>query len=368
MTLAVDVRHRLGAFDLDVAFESGGGLTALFGPSGSGKTSLVNIIGGLIRPDGGRVAVDGRTLVDRDRRVFVPPHRRRIGYVFQDARLFPHLTVSQNLRFGRFFAPAGERYADFGGVVGMLGIGHLLERRPNLLSGGEKQRVAIGRALLASPRLILMDEPLASLDDARKAEIMPYIERLRDDGKVPIVYVSHSLAEVARLANDVILLSAGRVAAAGAAAAVLSRFDLLPEDQRVEAGSLIELTLVGQDEDFGLSVLRSRGGEWRLRRIEAAPGSALRVRVRARDVMIATEKPAGVSALNVLPAVVAAVTEDADGPEALVALDCAGDRLAARITRRSARLMALKAGMPVFAVVKAVTFDTPNAVRPPRGS
>jgi molybdate transport system ATP-binding protein len=366
MTLAVDVRHRLGAFELDVAFESGGGLTALFGPSGSGKTSLVNIIGGLIRPDSGRVAVDGRLLVDRERRLFVPRHKRRIGYVFQDARLFPHLTVSQNLRFGRFFAPAADRYAAFGEVVEMLGIGHLLERRPNLLSGGEKQRVAIGRALLASPRLILMDEPLASLDEARKAEIIPYIERLRDEIRVPIVYVSHSLSEVARLANEVILLSAGRVAAAGPAEAVLSRFDLLPQDQRAEAGSLVELTLVEQDDGYGLSVLRSGAGEWRLRRVDGEPGSTVRVRVRARDVMIATERPEGISALNVLPAVVSDVTEDAGGSEAVVLLDSAGDRLAARITRRSASQMRLKPGMPVFAVVKSVTFDAAGAVRPPR--
>ena len=198
MTLSVAVRHRLGAFELDAAFESGGRLTALFGASGSGKTSLVNIIAGLIRPDKGRIAVDGRVLVDTATRSFVPKHKRRIGYVFQDARLFPHMTVGQNLAYGSWFAPRGERSADREKVVELLGIGHLLQRKPDLLSGGEKQRVAIGRALLASPLLILMDEPLASLDEARKAEILPYIERLRDETRVPIVYVSHSVAEVAQ--------------------------------------------------------------------------------------------------------------------------------------------------------------------------
>lgn len=365
MTLAVDVRHRLGSFDLEVAFESRGRLTALFGPSGSGKTSLVNIIGGLIRPHEGRVSVDSRTLVDTGRRVFMPKHKRRIGYVFQDARLFPHLTVDQNLRYGRFFAPAAERSAHFGEVVEMLGIGQLLARRPSLLSGGEKQRVAIGRALLASPRLILMDEPLASLDDARKAEIIPYIERLRDDGRVPIVYVTHSLAEVARLADEVILLEAGRMRAAGPTADVLSRSSLLPPDLRAEAGSSIELTLFEHDEAYGLSVLRSRGGEWRLSRIDAPPGSRFRVRVRARDIMIATERPAGVSALNILPAVVCEVVAKDGQSEASVMLDCAGDRLVARITRRSTALMGLKAGMPVFAVVKSVTFDAADALWPP---
>src|SRR5690606_11400375 len=161
MTISVDVTHRLGAFRLEARFESAGPLTAFYGPSGSGKTSLVNLIAGLIRPDAGRIAVGGRGLVDTDAGVFVPVHRRRIGYVFQDARLFPHLTVAQNLRYGRFFTPPRERRADAAAVIDLLGIGHLLERRPGLLSGGEKQRVAIGRALLASPRLVLMDEPLA---------------------------------------------------------------------------------------------------------------------------------------------------------------------------------------------------------------
>ena len=215
MSLQVDIRHRLGAFSLDATFETSGRLTALFGPSGSGKTSLVNLIGGLLRPDEGRIVADGRVLVDTAARIFVPKHKRRIGYVFQDARLFPHMTVGQNLRYGRFFTPAAERYSDMDGVVELLGIGHLLDRRPGLLSGGEKQRVAIGRALLASPRLILMDEPLASLDDRRKAEIMPYIERLRDETKIPIVYVSHSVAEVARLATDIVVLDEGKVGGIG---------------------------------------------------------------------------------------------------------------------------------------------------------
>ena len=232
MTLSVDVRHRLGVFELDAAFESGGRLTALFGASGSGKTSLVNVIAGLIRPDSGRVAAEGRVLVDTAKRVYVPKHRRRIGYVFQDARLFPHMTVSQNLAYGSWFAPRGERHAERAVVVELLGIGELLHRKPNRLSGGEKQRVAIGRALLANPRLILMDEPLASLDDARKGEILPYIERLRDETKVPIVYVSHSIVEVARLATDVVVLKAGKVVASGPTADIMQRLDLLPDEER----------------------------------------------------------------------------------------------------------------------------------------
>ena len=361
MTLAVDVRQRLGAFTLQAAFESAGRLTAFFGPSGSGKTSLVNLVAGLGRPEAGRIAVDGRVLVDTERGIWVPAHRRRIGYVFQDARLFPHLTVGQNLGYGRFFRPRAERYADVGKVVELLGIGHLLARRPARLSGGERQRVAIGRALVASPTLLLMDEPLASLDEARKAEILPYVERLRDEGGVPIVYVSHSIAEVSRLATDVVVLAGGRVVASGGAAEVLAERDLLPPEDRDEAGALVELTLRGEDA-WGLSVLVSAAGTWRLPRVAAPVGSRVRVRVRARDVMLAVARPEGISALNVLPGVVAAVAEGA-GTDALVTLDCGGERLLARVTRASVAALGLAPGRAVFAVVKAVTFDRGNTAR-----
>ena len=271
MTLEVAVEKRLGQFELAADFAgAGGGLTAIFGPSGSGKSSLVNLIAGLTRPDRGRITVDGQVLVDTAARIFVPMHRRRIGYVFQDARLFPHLSVRQNLGYGRFFTPRAERYADLDAVVDLLGIGALMGRRPAALSGGERQRVAIGRALVASPQLLLMDEPLASLDEARKAEILPYIERLRDEARIPIVYVSHSVAEVARLASEVVVLTAGRVAATGPVNDILGRLDLFSEDQRDEVGALVALTVVGEDEDFGLTRLRSQGGDWRLPRLGAS--------------------------------------------------------------------------------------------------
>ncbi|TXN60485.1 molybdenum ABC transporter ATP-binding protein, partial [Methylobacterium sp. WL6] len=226
MTLDVAVALRRGAFTLDAAFAAGAGLTALFGRSGSGKTTLIDLIAGLSRPDRGRIVVAGETLVDTDRRIALPVHRRRIGLVFQDARLFPHLSVRSNLGYGRFFAGRRAERAEHDAVVDMLGIGHLLDRQPAGLSGGERQRVAIGRALLARPRLLLMDEPLAALDEARKGEILPYIERLRDEAGIPIVYVSHAVGEVARLANTVVVLEAGRVAAAGPAEAILRRADL----------------------------------------------------------------------------------------------------------------------------------------------
>jgi molybdate transport system ATP-binding protein len=211
MTILVEARHRQGSYTLDAAFETNARVIALFGPSGSGKSTLLNIVAGLIRPDTARVEIDGRVLTDTSAGIQVPIHRRRIGYVFQDARLFPHLSVARNLRYGRRLAPRNELYGSFDEVVSLLGIGHLLDRRPNTLSGGEKQRVAIGRAILASPRLLLMDEPLASLDAARRAETLPYIERLRDELRIPIVYVSHSLEEVERLAREIVRLDQGRI-------------------------------------------------------------------------------------------------------------------------------------------------------------
>ncbi|WP_225028829.1 molybdenum ABC transporter ATP-binding protein, partial [Xinfangfangia pollutisoli] len=227
MTLEVALSHRFAGFTMELSFAAPPGVTALFGPSGSGKTTVVNAVAGLMRPERGRVVLDGRVLTDSAAGTHVPPHRRRIGYVFQDARLFPHLTVRQNLLYGRFFAPKGEgptlpRIAD------LLGLEPLLARRPGALSGGEKSRVALGRAILSRPDLLIMDEPLAALDEARKAEILPYLERLRDLLHLPILYVSHSAAEVARLATTVVLLQAGRVTAAGPAAEVFADPALAP--------------------------------------------------------------------------------------------------------------------------------------------
>jgi molybdate transport system ATP-binding protein len=226
VSLEVDVQHRFGDFALDARFASQGRVSAFFGRSGSGKTSLVHVIAGLVRPEKGRVVVRGQVLVDTEQRIFVPSHRRRIGCVFQDGRLFPHLTVRQNLLYGARVAPRAERSSQLAQVVALLGIEALLARRPDALSGGEKQRVAIGRALLATPQLLLMDEPLASLDRDRKAEILPYLERLRDEIQVPMIYVSHSVAEVARLADTLIVFSAGRVAGCGPTQELIERFDL----------------------------------------------------------------------------------------------------------------------------------------------
>lgn len=360
MTLEVAIDHLQGKFALNAAFQSSGRLTALFGPSGSGKTTLINLIGGLMRPEKGRIAIDGRILVDTNANVFLPKHKRRIGYVFQDARLFPHMTVSQNLRYGRWFTPSGERYASFEQVIELLGIGHLLERRPSHLSGGEKQRVAIGRALVASPKLILMDEPLAALDDARKAEIMPYIERLRDETRIPVVYVSHSIAEVSRLATDIVVLSDGKCVASGPASDIVQRLDLLPEEERGEGGSILEMNVAERDEHFGMTVLRSAAGEIRVPGNAAALGRTVRVRVRARDVMIATERPHGLSALNILSGTISNIGTG-EGALADIGIDCSGQKIVARITRQSVYALDLAVGKPVFAVVKTVSFDGASA-------
>jgi molybdate transport system ATP-binding protein len=213
--LAVDVEKRLGDFSLRARFEAGGGVTAVFGPSGAGKTTLVNMISGLVAPDRGRIAIDDTVLFDSAKRIDLPPHRRRIGYVFQEGRLFPHLSVKHNLDYGRRMRGLPPDAGQLTRVVGLLDIGELIDRRPGNLSGGERQRVAIGRALLMRPRLLLLDEPLASLDVARKREILPYLERLRDEVGVPMVYVSHQAAELRRIATSVVRLSAGRVEAAG---------------------------------------------------------------------------------------------------------------------------------------------------------
>ncbi|MDV2985505.1 UNVERIFIED_CONTAM: molybdenum ABC transporter ATP-binding protein [Methylobacteriaceae bacterium AG10] len=356
MTIDVDVSLRRDGFSLDVAFRAGAGLTALFGRSGSGKTTVIDLIAGLTRPERGRIAIDGTVLLDTGRGIRVPVHRRRIGCVFQEARLMPHLSVRQNLRFGRVFS-RGAGGPDLDAVADLLGIGPLLERRPAGLSGGERQRVAIGRALLARPRLLLMDEPLSALDEARKREILPYIERLRDEAGLPIVYVSHSVAEVARLASTVVVLEAGRVAASGPVDAVLRRSDLIPD--RAEAGSVLAMRVERHDPEAGLTRLTGPAGPLDLPLIDAPEGRRLNLRVPARDVLLALARPEGLSARNVLPGRVAALREE--GTACLVEVTCGEATLAARLTRASARDLGLAVGRPVFAIVKSVALDAGGA-------
>jgi molybdate transport system ATP-binding protein len=356
VSLEVDVGLRRGRFALDAAFSTGPGITALFGRSGSGKTTLVNAIAGLVRPARGRIVIDGTTVVDVGRGIDLPAHKRRLGYVFQEGRLFPHLNVRQNLLYGQWFTPRAERRAKLGEVVDLLGIAGLLDRRPAHLSGGEKQRVAIGRALLASPRALLMDEPLASLDAARKNEILPYIERLSRELKLPIVYVSHSLEEVARLANTVVLIGEGSVVAVGPVAQVLARLDLRPYTGRFEAGSVLTARVLAHDDEFDLTVLDHPAGRIILPRQASAPGSTLRLRVRARDVSLAVEEPRGLSIRNVLRGQVLAVGEP-EGAITEVRLDLSGEPLLARLTRQAVHELRIAPGHEVWALLKTVALD-----------
>lgn len=354
--LEVDIEHRLAAFELDVHFRSGQGLTALFGRSGAGKTSIVNAIAGLIRPKRGRIAVDGVVLLDTEHGICAATHRRRVGYVFQEGRLFPHLTVRQNLVFGRWFASSSRASTHLDDVVELLGIEPLLDRRPGRLSGGEKQRVAIGRALLAQPRLLLMDEPLASLDARRKDEILPYLERLRDQASVPIVYVSHSIAEVTRLATTVVLISDGRVRAVGPVQDVMGRANLYPLVGRFEAGAVLAARVAGHDPRWRLTELAGSFGTLVVPRLEAPVGTALRLRIRARDVILAVSPPTGISALNVLSGRVEELVPIEEGALE-VQLRTGNERLLARVTRRSGEALGLAPGRQVFAVIKTVAID-----------
>ena len=356
--LQVRVRvPRASGFTLDVdARLAGRGITAVFGPSGCGKTTLLRAVAGLARPAPGRVVVNGQDWQDDQAGLWLPTHRRPLGVVFQEASLFEHLDVRRNLDFGRRRVPAAERRVSLAQAIELLGIGALLSRRPAQLSGGERQRVAIARALATSPRLLLMDEPLAALDAARKAELLPYFERLQRELDMPVLYVTHSLDEVARLASEVVLMQAGRTVAQGPTAQLMTRMDL-SLSQGDSASALIEGTLESVDAAYGLLQVRFAGGV--LQCVQAAgapprtPGQRLRLRVQARDVSVALKAATDTSILNVLPATVNAIAQD--GPaQSLLSLDVGGCTLLARITRKSADALQLAAGQAVFAQIKGV--------------
>jgi molybdate transport system ATP-binding protein len=361
--ISVDVALKLGEFDLDVAFENEAGITALFGRSGAGKSMTINLIAGLTRPDRGKIVLDGRTLVDTDTRIFLAPHRRRIGLVFQEPRLFPHLTVKQNLVFGRWFVAKSANRVAFDPVVETLGIGHLLKRKPALLSGGEKQRVAIGRALLASPELLLMDEPLASLDTERKFEILPLIESLRDAFGIPIVYVSHAVEEVARLASHVVVLDGGRVVASGPVENVLGAALKDAGLSRFARSSVITGTLTAVDTEYGLTEISHPAGKVWLAGRAGSLGGDVRVVVKSTDITLAKEPAHDLSIRNALSGTVAGIETD-DGPFAgvSIALDGQG-HLFALTTRKAIDDLKIASGDRVFALIKTVALDE-RAVAP----
>lgn len=344
-------------FTLDAAFEGGDGVTALFGPSGSGKSTIIRLLAGLDAPTEGEITIHGETLVNTRTRQSVPAHRRRIGLVFQDALLFPHLSVAANLAYGAWFARGVERRITRDPVVEVLGIGHLLDRRPATLSGGERQRVAIGRALLMNPRLLLMDEPLAALDEARKLEILPFIERLRDQFGIPILYVSHAVEEVARLAATVVKLEAGRVIARGAPPDVLGPTSLARSAERFAALSILTAPIKQFLPDYGVTVLDHPAGEI------VVPGrfheaqDKVRVMISATQVTLGIGRPGHVSVRTALTGVVSKLEVDA-GPFALVTIELkGGDILQAYATRLATDGLGLDVGDEVQALVKAVSID-----------
>ncbi len=353
--ISVALRHAYPGFALDAAFAvPAAGTTVLFGPSGCGKTTIIAAIAGLLRPDGGRVVVDGVTLCDVAAGISVAVERRRLGVVFQESRLFPHLSVRGNLRFGLRRAASGPvRIAD---IVDLLGLAALLDRRPHSLSGGERQRVAIGRALLSQPRLLLMDEPLASLDAAMKAEILPFLARLRAAMAIPIVYVTHAMDEVARLADHVVLLERGRVRFAGTLEEAAARGDL-PIAQRDDAAAILTLEVAGHDEKRRLSCLKFGETVLQVPLLVAKTGESVRIRVPAREVILATSYPIGISLHNIVPGTVRAVTEDAARHAALVEIAVGPKCLIARVTPDAVSRLGLRPGIPVLALIKAMAIE-----------
>ncbi|MQQ10134.1 molybdenum ABC transporter ATP-binding protein [Epibacterium sp. SM1979] len=349
--LTVAARHEFSGFELDAKFSSDHGITVLFGASGSGKSTIAHVVSGLLRPMAGHVALGDHVLFDGDTRIWVPPHRRRIGYIFQDARLFPHLTVRANLRFGAWFARHRPSADEFSRITEMLGLGPVLDRRPAHLSGGEKQRVAIGRALLSNPRLIIADEPLAALDQARKAEILPYFERLRDEVKVPMLYVSHSSAEVARLATTVVALSDGKVLRQGEPSVIFGDPSVLPLGPR-GAGSVLD-ALVKEQHPDGLTELVAGGQPLFVPQIPHPVGGQVSLRISAHDVILARSRPLDISALNVVPCTITKIRAG-DGPGAMVALHSAAGSFLARVTKRSIQRLGLSQGVDCFAIIKSV--------------
>jgi molybdate transport system ATP-binding protein len=345
------------AFSFDVAFRSDAGVTALFGPSGSGKSTTIRLLAGLDKPDRGYIRAGEALLLDTAHKVWSPKHRRRIGMVFQDAQLLPHLNVRTNLTYGRWFTPEDERRIEFDAVVDVLGIGHLLTRRPMTLSGGERQRVAIGRALLTTPRLLLMDEPLASLDAARKLEIMPFIERLRDEFRIPIVYVSHAVDEVARLASFVVRLDRGRVVAVGPTVDVLAAAPAGGEADRFDVLSILSGTIDRYVAEHAVTVIAHPAGEMVVPGRVGAPGDRAVVQVRATNVALATGAIGTMSIRTVLRGRIAELRSDV-GPFVLATIVLSGGaRLSAYLTRLAVADMQLAIGSQVQALVKSVSIE-----------
>ena len=353
--LEVAISRRQGEFSLEASFSVPlPAVTALFGRSGSGKTTLVNVLAGLLAPDSGRICLGDEVLTDTATRISVPAEQRRMGYVFQEARLFPHLSVAGNLRYGERRARRAPRVIGFDEVVALLALEPLLARRPRHLSGGERQRVALGRALLSQPRLLLLDEPLSSLDAARREEVLPYLVRLRDRLAIPMVYVSHDIDEVLRLATHVVVLEAGRVVAAGGVEPMSTEPALQAIVGPELVGAVLEGTVLRSHPDRGSTEIGVGSGILQVSLSDVAVGARVRLQLLARDVILATHPVAGLSVRNALPGTVSRIDDDTYGA-VLVRVDVGGPTVLARITPDACRALALVPGGPVWALVKAVS-------------
>ena len=346
-------RRNYGAFSLDVNLTlSGRHVSAIYGSSGSGKTTLLRCFAGLERAHGAYLSVNGKVWQDDEAGVFLPVHKRPLGFVFQDASLFAHLDVQQNLDYGLRRVPEAARRVALDQAIALLGIGKLLTRRSDTLSGGERQRVAIARALATSPQLLLMDEPLAALDLQRKAEILPYLERLHDELDIPVLYVSHAPDEIARLADHLVLLEAGRVLASGPTRELLTRLDL-PLAHGDSAAAIIEATVLRLEPHYKLAIAQFGGGDISVLNPALHIGQKVRLRIQARDVSLTRQKQDDTSVLNIFAVSVTGLSPDSPG-QVMVGLDAGGNALLARISQKSVDLLQLQAGSRVFAQVKGV--------------
>jgi molybdate transport system ATP-binding protein len=355
VSLWVGFQHGFPGFQLSVSFEAPTpGTTVLFGRSGSGKSTIAAAVSGLLRPTSSRIVVDGTVLADSQSGLFVPPEQRRIGVVFQESRLFPHLTVLRNLRYGLRRAPPGPIRLEE--VTHLLGVERLLNRLPHTLSGGERQRIAIGRALLCQPRLLIMDEPLASLDAERKAEILPYLARLKSALSLPILYVTHSLDEVAHLADTLVLIRAGHVLASGSLPEIAARADL-PLAEREDAAAILPARVMAHDPASRLTSLEAAGRSFLVPLLSSPTGTGLRIRVPAREVALATAAPGGMSIHNVIAGTVGRIIDDERSHAALVEVRLDGAGLLARVTPDAVRRLALARGTPVLALVKSMAIE-----------
>jgi len=347
--LSIRVTKSLSDFTLDVAVDCPYPVTAVFGPSGAGKTTLLNLVAGLLRPDRGEIRIDGECLFSTEEKIDLPPERRRIGYVFQDDLLFPHLTVMHNLRYGYGLLSPGQRRFNVAQVVDLLELQPLLDRRPGRLSGGERQRVALGRAILTSPRLLLMDEPLASLDQGLKDRIIPYLRHIRSDLRIPMLYVSHSVAEILGLTGQVIVLKRGHVVASGDFFNVAHLPDVLPLVEAHGFENVLPVDLLSNDADRGVSRVRHRGQELLAPYCARPPGRRIFIGIRANDIILCRNRPEGLSIRNALKGRIMEIANV--GGKHLVYVDV-GKRLAVEVTPEAVEALALKAGDFILCLIK----------------